>query len=196
MYKIYKNCGYVVKCEEIWKAFLDTHNPPTTQSQNWKHWKTNLGSGTCYLCIAKHGKIYEMDEIPDEEPPLHVSCRCEIVPLYAIIASEGTKDKQNGADWWIKNYNELPQYYISNEDIAALGWKRGKSPAKYAPNKMLTGGIYKNGNKHLPDAVGRIWHEADINYYEGRRNGHRLLWSNDGLVFVTYDHYATFHEII
>lgn len=34
---------------------------------------------------------------------------------------------------------------------------------------------------------------GDIN---GKRNGHRLLWSNDGLMFVTYDHYVTFYENI
>lgn len=61
---------------------------------------------------------------------------------------------------------------------------------------MMTRGIYQNRNKHLPYKLGRIWYEADINYYEGRRNRHRLLWSNDGLIFVTYDHYATFYEII
>ena len=38
-------------------------------------------------------------------------------------------------------------------------------------------------------------YEADVNYYEGRRNRHRVLWSNDGLIFVTYDHYSTFYEI-
>lgn len=44
-------------------------------------------------------------------------------------------------------------------------------------------------------APGRIWYEADINYYEGRRNKHRILFPNDGLIFVTYDHYLTFYEI-
>lgn len=38
--------------------------------------------------------------------------------------------------------------------------------------------------------------EADINYVTGRRNGQRVLWSNDGLVFVTYNHYETFIEIV
>ena len=61
---------------------------------------------------------------------------------------------------------------------------------------MITKGIYKNKYKHLPDELGRIWYEADINYYEGKCNRHRLLWSNDGLTFVTYDHYETFYEII
>ena len=61
---------------------------------------------------------------------------------------------------------------------------------------MITGGIYKNRNDHLPQIIGRVWYEADIIYYEGKRNKHRLLWSNDGLIFVTYDHYSTFYEII
>ncbi len=49
---------------------------------------------------------------------------------------------------------------------------------------MITIGEYKNNNGHLPNLPGRIWYEADINYYEGRRNKHRILWSNDGLVMV------------
>lgn len=61
---------------------------------------------------------------------------------------------------------------------------------------MFTRGEYENSNKHLPDALGRIWYEADINYTQGRRNRHRIVWSNDGLMFVTYDHYNTFYEII
>ena len=77
-----------------------------------------------------------------------------------------------------------------------LGWKQGKAPAKFAPGKMATRGIYRNDDGHLPQDPSRIWYEADTNYYNGKRNGHRLLWSNDGLLFVTYDHYKTFLEII
>lgn len=61
---------------------------------------------------------------------------------------------------------------------------------------MITMGKYLNIDNHLPDAPGRIWYEADINYYDGRRNKHRVLWSNDGLIFVTYDHYHTFYEVV
>lgn len=114
----------------------------------------------------------------------------------SIIAGNATKDGENGADFWIKYYGKLPDYYISSEELELLGWKWGKSPRKFAPGKMITKGIYKNKDKHLPDELGRIWYEADINYYEGKRNRHRLLWSNDGLIFVTYDHYETFYEII
>ena len=64
------------------------------------------------------------------------------------------------------------------------------------PGKMITKGIYKNRNGHLPSAPGRIWYEADINYDGGYRGNDRILFSNDGLVFVTYDHYLTFEEIV
>ena len=116
--------------------------------------------------------------------------------MAAVIAGNATKDGKNGADFWIKYMGRLPDYYISEEEIKRLGWIRGKSPKKFAPGKMVTMGIYRNDDRHLPQTPGRIWYEADINYYEGKRNGHRLLWSNDGLIFVTYDHYETFYEII
>lgn len=116
--------------------------------------------------------------------------------MKSVIAGKGTKDGINGADWQIKFNGNLPDYYITEKELAALGWKHGKAPVKYAPGKMPTMGEYDNRNGHLPDAPGRKWYEADINYYSGRRNGHRILWSNDGLIFVTYDHYSTFMEIV
>lgn len=41
-----------------------------------------------------------------------------------------------------------------------------------------------------------IWYEAYINYRHGFRDLTRILYSNDGLIFVTYDHYVTFIEIV
>ena len=37
-----------------------------------------------------------------------------------------------------------------------------------------------------------------INYglkNSGKRNRQRIVYSNDGLIFVSYDHYQTFYEI-
>lgn len=194
-----KMYGYIVLANvpyTLTKGLLDSYSPPTQESRIYKNWIAVLDLKTCLECRSRHGQIYQMDEIADKEPPLHPNCRCEIRPMEAVIAGYGTKDGQNGADYWMKYYNDLPKYYITQEELVALGWKWGKSPAKFAPGKMLTKGIYKNKDHHLPQIPGRIWYEADINYYSGKRNGHRLLWSNDGLLFVTYDHYETFFEII
>ena len=77
----------------------------------------------------------------------------------------------------------------------ALGWKKNDKPSKFAPGKMLGKDVYKNDDRKLPVKPGRIWYEADINYVEGYRGPSRILYSNDGLIFVTYDHYKTFYEV-
>ena len=57
-------------------------------------------------------------------------------------------------------------------------------------------GEHKNKLGKLPSAPGRKWFEADINYKGGYRQSDRLLFSNDGLIFVSYDHYKTYYEMI
>lgn len=178
------------------KGLLDTFEPITVQSTNYKNWRAILDLKTCIECRTRHGQIYSINEVVDPSPPLHINCRCDIIPMKSISAGNATKNGDNGADYCIKNFSELPEYYVSKDTAYSSGWRDGKSPSKYIPGKMIGGSVYFNSNGHLPDAPSRIWYEADINYYEGRRNRHRILWSNDGLIFVTYDHYETFYEII
>lgn len=192
-------CGYIIPADvpcDLTKGLLDFYSPPTRESRNYKNRIAVLDLKTCPECRQRHGQIYRRDEIPDIKPQLHPNCRCDIKPMKAVAAGSGTKDGRNGADYWMKYYHDLPEYYITQKELKELGWRKGQSPAKFAPGKMVTFGIYQNRNGHLPQIPGRIWYEADINYYSGRRNKHRLLWSSDGLLFVTYDHYATFLEII
>lgn len=64
------------------------------------------------------------------------------------------------------------------------------------PGRMIGGDVFYNDKNKLPDAVGRVWYEADFNYVSGWRNDYRVLYSNDGLIFITYDHYKTFYELL
>lgn len=116
--------------------------------------------------------------------------------MQAITAGRATELETNGADWRVKYFNELPNYYISKRDAKAIGWVNIKGNlSKVAPGYMIFDRYYNSEGK-LPQLSGRIWYEADINYKEGYRNNQRLLFSNDGLIFVTYDHYKAFAEII
>ncbi|MBQ8210520.1 MAG: minor capsid protein [Clostridia bacterium] len=178
------------------KGLFDTFEPITTQSSNYTNWRAILDLKTCIECRLRHGKIYSIDEDVVPAPPLHNNCRCDIMLMESIVSGNATKNSNDGADYWLKHFGILPEYYVSSRDLEKLGWRYGNRPAKFAPGKMYSKGVYENFDGRLPDAPGRIWYEADINYYEGRRNRHRILWSNDGLVFVTYDHYATFYEIV
>lgn len=148
--------------------------------------------------MQKHqGKIYLLYDIIPEEPPLHPNCRCSVQRLEAKTAGTATKIGLRGADWWLKTFRQLPGYYITEDEATKLGWiPILANLASVAPGKMLTKGVYKNRDKRLPDALGRIWYEADIHYSFGYRGGERILYSNDGSIFVTYDHYATFVEIV
>ena len=90
----------------------------------------------------------------------------------------------------------MPDYYILKEDAHLAGWMNPhKKLSKVLPGKMIGGDIYENSDLKLPTAPGRIWYEADIDYISGKRNSKRLLFSNDNLMFATYDHYETFYEI-
>ena len=166
------------------------------KSSRWKHWKAQLDLKTCQNCRTMHGKIYAIEESVSQSPPLHWYCRCEIMPMNAFAAEDCTKQGVNGAPYLLKKYGLLPEYYITATELQALGWKWGKAPSKYAPGMMPMMGEYRNDDGHLPSAPGRIWYEADINYTDGRRNAQRVVWSNDGLIFVTYDHYQTFVEVV
>ncbi len=178
------------------KGLLDSFTPISQESTNYKQWKAIIDFKICESCYARHGKVYSMAETPDIEPPIHSNCRCHISPLSAIVAGNATNNGEDGADWHLKYFGSLPEYYITATELEALGWRSGKNPSKYAPGKMFTAGVYFNDDGHLPQKIGRIWYEADINYTPGRRNRHRIVWSNDGLIFVTYDHYVTFYEVI
>ncbi len=64
------------------------------------------------------------------------------------------------------------------------------------PGKMIGGDIFRNDDEKLPMGTNRIWRESDFDYEKGYRNHKRVLYSNDGLLFATYDHYQTFYEIL
>jgi len=166
-------------------------------SDNYKNWIAILDIKTCKPCREEHGQIFEIDEHVMNEPPLHFYCRCKIERMKAKLAGTATFKLQDGADWYLKHFGNLPDYYITATEAFRAGWnpKSGNLNLK-CPGKMLIGGVHKNRNGHLPSAIGRIWYEADINYFFGFRGNDRILFSNDGLVFVTYDHYKTFIEIV
>lgn len=170
--------------------------PTISQSVNFKHWVSIKDFRRCIDCKNLHGKIWYMHEISDVEPPLHEYGRCTIEPMDAVRVGEATMHGMAGADWVLRQTGELPNYYVPINAAKNAGWDRGKWPSNFIPGKMIGGERYENKNGHLPDAPGRVWYEADINYETGKRNSYRIVYSNDGLMFASYDHYKTFCEII
>ena len=144
-----------------------------------------------------HGKVYSMAEMPSPKPPLHPFCRCKIQPLEAVVAGYVTREGTTGADYWLKNYGKLPGNYVTKKIARKNGWKAKKGNlAEVLPGSVIGGDVYHNDDGHLPSAPGRIWYEADFDYNSNFRGNCRLVYSNDGLLFASYDHYVTYLEII
>lgn len=207
MYRVLKQ-GFVLSEEEkkhIQKNLLDDimnaldgfEPGMTTYSTRWKSWITILDLKTCLMCRKLHGKIFGTDDFVSYEPPLHDHCRCRIEQMVAVFPGYATRDGLKGADYWLSFFHKLPDYYLTKGEAKAAGWRPiNGNLREIVPDKMIGGDIYQNRNGHLPQAEGRIWYEADINYTGGYRSRHRILYSNDGLIFVTYNHYETFVEIV
>lgn len=167
-----------------------------TLSEHYKHWISCEDERRCATCETMHGKICYISG-QTRNPPVRRFCRCKIVRMQAQKAGTATMDGTRGADWYLKRHGCLPSYYISKEAASRLGWESKKANlSTVAPGKMIGGGICYNDDCHLPTKEGRIWYEADINYRSGYRTPERVLYSSDGLIFVTYDHYHPFIEVV
>ena len=67
---------------------------------------------------------------------------------------------------------------------------------KVADGMSIGGDRFGNREGLLPEEDDRIYYECDIDYEGGYRNGKRIVFSNDGLIFYTEDHYESFEEIV
>ncbi len=89
-------------------------------------------------------------------------------------------------------YGKLPPNFITKKEAQALGWSGG-SLEPYAPGRCIGGDRFGNYEGQLPTAKGRTWKECDVNTLGARSRGaERILFSNDGLIYYTGDHYETF----
>ncbi|CCV28365.1 putative ribonuclease [Yersinia enterocolitica (type O:9) str. YE212/02] len=94
---------------------------------------------------------------------------------------------------YLQSHHRLPDFYITKQQAREKGWnpKEGNL-CKVLPGKAIGGDRFSNRERQLPKAKGRNWREADVNYRCGHRGSDRLLYSNDGLIYLTQDHYKHF----
>lgn len=108
------------------------------------------------------------------------------------IDENGSYDSKDEVALYIHLYGKLPLNYISKKDAQALGWSSG-SLEPYAPGKSIGGSRFGNYEGLLPEAKGRTYTECDIDTKGKKKRGSkRIVFSNDGLIYYTEDHYETF----
>ena len=102
---------------------------------------------------------------------------------------------QDIADY-IFAHGTLPDNFLTKSEARQLGWDSSQNyVSDVAPGYSIGGDRFGNYEGVLPDASGRKWYEADANYTAGPRGAERILYSSDGLVYYTNDHYQTFTEM-
>ena len=93
---------------------------------------------------------------------------------------------------YIHLYGHLPDNFITKEQAQKLGW-RGGSLEKFAPGKSIGGDRFGNYERQLPKKKGRYYTECDIDTRGAKSRGSkRIVFSNDGLIYYTDDHYVSF----
>ena len=93
---------------------------------------------------------------------------------------------------YLQTYGKLPENFITKEEARKLGWEGG-SVEDFAPGYAIGGDKFGNREGLLPTAKGRQYYECDIDT-DGKdsRGAKRIVFSNDGLIYYTDDHYESF----
>ncbi|MBO7674194.1 MAG: hypothetical protein J6S63_04220 [Atopobiaceae bacterium] len=109
----------------------------------------------------------------------------------------GTYTSKDEVAWYLHTYGHLPSNYVTKSEAEDAGWKtQGLSLWEACPGKSIGGDRFGNREGKLPKAKGRTWYECDIDYDGARsRNAKRIVYSSDGLIYYTEDHYRTFEQL-
>ena len=93
---------------------------------------------------------------------------------------------------YLHTFGHLPNNYITKDEARSLGWEGG-SVEKHAPGLAIGGDSFGNREGLLPEQKGRWYYECDVDTYgKNDRGSHRLVYSSDGLIYYTEDHYESF----
>jgi hypothetical protein len=109
------------------------------------------------------------------------------------LPEDGQYDDKDNVALYIHLYGKLPSNFLSKSKARSqYGWEYGPLDA-LAPGKAIGGSQFGNNEGILPDAKGRTWTECDIDTVgKNSRGAKRIVFSNDGLIYYTEDHYETF----
>ena len=108
------------------------------------------------------------------------------------IDEDGVYTSKEDVALYVHTYGHLPANFITKKEAEAAGWQGGPLD-KVLPGMCIGGDYYGNYEGQLPKAKGRKWTECDLNTLGARKRGpERLIFSNDGLIYYTPDHYETF----
>ncbi|MBD5138038.1 MAG: ribonuclease [Ruminococcus sp.] len=112
------------------------------------------------------------------------------------VEKDGSYTTPEDVAEYIHTFGTLPNNFITKDEAKDLGWDNKKGNLwDVAEGKSIGGDYFGNYEGLLPKAKGRKYTECDVNYEGGYRGSERIIFSNDGLIYYTNDHYQTFTQL-
>lgn len=108
----------------------------------------------------------------------------------AELDPNGSYTTKEDVALYIHLYGCLPDNFITKDEARDLGWEGG-SLEPYAPGMCIGGDYFGNYEGLLPED--RDYTECDIDTLGANSRGpKRIVFSDDGLIYYTEDHYESF----
>ncbi len=177
--------------------FLQSFLSPAGETQGTK--VIELGAGDAVEQAAKEGaeqRQASSDKPGDEKQAGQQS----IVQEQAAKDSAAQESEDPRSPEFVasvlRKTGKLPDRFLSKKEARQLGWVPEQGNLnEVAPGKSIGGDHFGNYEGKLPEKKGRSYREADVHDSPNRRGAERLVFSNDGLIFYTPDHYKTFYDV-
>ena len=109
------------------------------------------------------------------------------------VTEDGWYDSRDEVALYISLFDHLPDNYVTKQEAQDLGWTGGSVEPYTGEGTAIGGSHFGNYEGALPEADGRSYQECDIDTVgSSSRGAKRLVYSNDGLIYYTEDHYESF----
>ena len=150
------------------------------------------GEDTSKVAVFPSQDAQQQDTLPDDDSAVSNLPDDGDDSGAEAIDEDGSFTSKEEVALYIHTYGRLPGNFISKKEAQALGWSGG-SLEPYAPGKCIGGSRFGNYEGLLPEKDGRTYTECDIDTLGAESRGaKRIVFSNDGLIYYTGDHYESF----
>lgn len=156
--------------------------------------KKKLLGSVLAVIILLLASFFGLDmDIPEAAEPVYPGEYVQEVTKDApSLDPDGSYTTKEDVALYIYSYGCLPPNFITKDEARDLGWEGGGLD-DYAYGMCIGGDRFGNYEGLLPEASGRKWTECDIDtMHKNSRGAKRIVFSNDGLIYYTNDHYESF----
>lgn len=143
-------------------------------------------------CGQSQGIDATFTTVTQGQPEISAPVESGAVEEPELLDEDGSYDSKEDVALYLYQYGHLPSNFITKNEARELGWSGG-SVEDYAPGMCIGGDRFGNREGLLPKKDGRTYTECDIDTLgKDGRGAKRIVFSNDGLIYYTGDHYESF----